>query len=63
VPFIERHLPGVVLCVATSRGAFGGENVEKQDNSGIDYEDWCLQNGFELVDLDAKAEADDGELN
>ncbi|KAF9350560.1 hypothetical protein BGX26_011276 [Mortierella sp. AD094] len=54
--FVERHEPSITLCVATS-----APKTETQDmvqdlsmsNEAItDYDDWCLGNGFEFIDLD-----------
>ncbi|KAF9995603.1 hypothetical protein BGZ80_002073, partial [Entomortierella chlamydospora] len=54
--FVERHEPSIILCVATS--APGAEtqdmvqDLSMNDETIVDYDDWCLGNGFEFIDLD-----------
>ncbi|GJJ68035.1 alpha- and gamma-adaptin-binding protein p34 [Entomortierella parvispora] len=62
--FVERHEPSITLCVATDApmhelsGANNAtEMASSADNEYIeDYDDWCLGNGFEYIDLQEQPE-------
>lgn len=68
VPFMQKHELAIALCVGVSRELTGDESgakagkekttLEGQEGKVEDYEDWCLENGFEYIDLDKK-EADE----
>ncbi|RUP44055.1 hypothetical protein BC936DRAFT_150010 [Jimgerdemannia flammicorona] len=60
-PFVRRYEPAIALCVGVEAGLVGGEaNVEAGTaKEREEYEDWCLENGFEYIDLDAREEDDD----
>ncbi|RUS23389.1 hypothetical protein BC937DRAFT_92507 [Endogone sp. FLAS-F59071] len=72
VPFMQKHEPAIALCVGVSRelsedesGAKTGKEKthrttsEEREDKAEDYEDWCLENGFEYIDLDEKEAADE----
>ncbi|KAK3841490.1 MAG: hypothetical protein J3R72DRAFT_444977 [Linnemannia gamsii] len=51
--FVERHEPSITLCVATD-APMNLENArETRLESDVveDFDDWCLANGFEFIDL------------
>ncbi|KAF9192659.1 hypothetical protein BGZ49_003398, partial [Haplosporangium sp. Z 27] len=54
--FVERHEPSITLCVATSAPKTETQDMVQDlsmDNEVVtDYDDWCLGNGFEFIDLD-----------
>ncbi|KAF9111482.1 hypothetical protein BGX27_004846 [Mortierella sp. AM989] len=54
--FVERHEPSITLCVATGAPMTETQDMVQNlsiDNEAIvDYDDWCLGNGFEFIDLD-----------
>jgi len=61
--FVERHEPSITLCVATDApmhelsGANNSADISSADNEYIeDYDDWCLGNGFEYIDLQEQPE-------
>ncbi|KAG0092423.1 hypothetical protein BGZ93_008341 [Podila epicladia] len=60
--FVERHEPSITLCVATTAPAPQPEEPAQtaqleEDNEIIeDYDDWCLANGFEFIDLQEQPE-------
>jgi hypothetical protein len=54
LPFIQQYDPAITLAIGT------GKNVHNINNDS--YEDWCLENGFEYVDMEAtKKENIDGD--
>ncbi|KAF9328556.1 hypothetical protein BG006_008286 [Podila minutissima] len=61
--FVERHEPSITLCVATTAPAPQPEEPAQtaqleEDNEVIeDYDDWCLANGFEFIDLQEQPES------
>ncbi|KAK5799427.1 hypothetical protein F5H01DRAFT_357443 [Linnemannia elongata] len=51
--FVERHEPSITLCVATD-APMDQENAQEsrlESNVVEDFDDWCLANGFEFIDL------------
>ncbi|CAB4413486.1 unnamed protein product [Rhizophagus irregularis] len=48
LPFIQQYDPAITLAIGT------GKNVHNINDDS--YEDWCLENGFEYVDMDTKKE-------
>lgn len=52
MPFIQQYDPAITLAIGT------GKNVHNINDDS--YEDWCLENGFEYVDMDTKKENIDG---
>jgi hypothetical protein len=52
LPFIQQYDPAITLAIGT------GKNVHNINDDS--YEDWCLENGFEYVDMDTKKENIDG---
>ncbi|KAG0199085.1 hypothetical protein BGX28_007560 [Mortierella sp. GBA30] len=52
VSFVERHEPSITLCVATDAPMTETQNMDPSDGEIVeDYDDWCLGNGFEYIDL------------
>ncbi|KAF9961817.1 hypothetical protein BGZ72_001733 [Mortierella alpina] len=50
--FVERHEPSITLCVATDAPMAGSQDMDHTENEIVDdYDDWCLGNGFEFIDL------------
>ncbi|KAF9540476.1 hypothetical protein EC957_004049 [Mortierella hygrophila] len=51
--FVERHEPSITLCVATDAPMDQENAQESRLESGVveDFDDWCLANGFEFIDL------------
>ncbi|KAK3821156.1 MAG: hypothetical protein J3Q66DRAFT_148338 [Benniella sp.] len=53
--FLERHEPSITLCVATDAPSMHSHETEQEaladEETVDDYDDWCLGNGFEFVDL------------
>ncbi|KAG0336591.1 hypothetical protein BG000_006430 [Podila horticola] len=61
--FVERHEPSITLCVATTAPAPQPEEplqtgqLEADSEVIEDYDDWCLANGFEYIDLQEQPES------
>ncbi|KAG0287225.1 hypothetical protein BGZ96_008823 [Linnemannia gamsii] len=51
--FVERHEPSITLCVATDAPMDQEKSQETRLESDVveDFDDWCLANGFEFIDL------------
>ncbi|KAF9152028.1 hypothetical protein BG015_005882 [Linnemannia schmuckeri] len=51
--FVERHEPSITLCVATDAPMDQENAQESRLESDVveDFDDWCLANGFEFIDL------------
>ncbi|KAF9923668.1 hypothetical protein FBU30_006256 [Linnemannia zychae] len=51
--FVERHEPSITLCVATDAPMNQENPKEARLDSDVveDFDDWCLANGFEFIDL------------
>ncbi|KAF9091630.1 hypothetical protein BGX23_004987 [Mortierella sp. AD031] len=51
--FVERHEPSITLCVATDAPMAQDAARENRLESDVvdDFDDWCLANGFEFIDL------------
>ncbi|KAF9135998.1 hypothetical protein BGW39_009050 [Mortierella sp. 14UC] len=51
--FVERHEPSITLCVATDAPMNQANARETRLESDVveDFDDWCLANGFEFIDL------------
>ncbi|GBB95500.1 hypothetical protein RclHR1_02550012 [Rhizophagus clarus] len=45
LPFIQQYDPAITLAIGTGKNA--------HDINDDSYEDWCLENGFEYVDMEA----------
>jgi hypothetical protein len=55
MPFIQQYDPAITLAIGT------GKSIQNAD--GDSYEDWCLENGFEYIDMEAtKEENMDGDI-
>ncbi|ORZ13832.1 hypothetical protein BCR41DRAFT_371353 [Lobosporangium transversale] len=55
--FVERHEPSITLCVATGAPKPSPHqeerlNIPEREEVVDDYDEWCLGNGFEFVDLE-----------
>jgi len=48
IPFIQQYEPAITLAIGT------GKCVQNVDYDP--YEDWCLENGFEYVDIEVTKE-------
>ncbi|KAG0018268.1 hypothetical protein BGZ81_010315 [Podila clonocystis] len=59
--FVERHEPSITLCVATTAPAppEGSSQTGRLEEDEVieDYDDWCLDNGFEFIDLQEQPES------
>jgi len=56
MPFIQQYNPAITLAIGT------GKSTQNADDDL--YEDWCLENGFEYVDMEAvKKESINGDYN
>ncbi|CAG8495235.1 5089_t:CDS:2 [Acaulospora morrowiae] len=55
LPFIQKYEPSITLAVGT------GRNIQHDtiDAENDPFEDWCIENGFEYVDLDMKKRDDE----
>ncbi|KAF9181201.1 hypothetical protein BGZ51_005593 [Haplosporangium sp. Z 767] len=53
INFVDRHEPSITLCVATNAPITqqSQDMNEGGEESVCDYDDWCLGNGFEFIDL------------
>ena len=50
MPFIQQYDPAITLTIGT------GKSIQNADDDP--YEDWCLENGFEYVDMEATKKDD-----
>lgn len=53
LPFVEKYEPAITLAIGA-----GSKSNEKDTKY---FDEWCIENGFEYVDLDAVAESDQEE--
>ncbi|KAI1302811.1 hypothetical protein EDD11_005506 [Mortierella claussenii] len=58
--YVERHEPSITLCVATGApstqqeqeaGQMQQDHTAEDEEVVDDYDEWCLANGFEFIDL------------
>ncbi|KAF9570808.1 hypothetical protein BGW38_008705, partial [Lunasporangiospora selenospora] len=51
--FVERFEPSITLCIATDAPVSADQTpgVDQDHETIDDYDDWCLSNGFEYIDL------------
>ncbi|CAG8490883.1 7768_t:CDS:2 [Acaulospora colombiana] len=56
--FIQKYKPSITLAVGTGKD-IQRDTAELANEDDDPFEDWCLDNGFEYVDLDAKGRDDE----